>query len=171
MGILLSFCALLNICALNAPTSQSPKPLAVTLDNIIYMIITATIKDRILFYLCNDWPLEQCIYRETSEILAETETDFETLKAVLNQFERFGFLEQLGVGHEHTTLILLVDSHDFYSKGGFVIQQEIYQSNFDKLAFEIEHLKKELGPDHLDSLSKISSIVGTLLTAAAMLPK
>ena len=93
------------------------------------------------------------------------------MKAVLYQFERFGFLEELGVGHEHTTLILLVDSHDFYSKGGFVIQQEIYQSNFDKLAFEIEHLKKELGPDHLDSLSKISTIIGTLLTAAAMLPK
>lgn len=135
------------------------------------MIITAHIKDNILFYLCNDWPLEHIIYRNTSEILEKTDTDFETLNAVLNQFERFGFLEELGVGQTHTTLILLIESHDFYSKGGFVIQQEIYQSNFDKLAYEIEYLKKELGPDHLDSLTKISTIVGTLLTAAAMLPR
>ena len=135
------------------------------------MIITASIKDRVLHYLCNDWPLEQVEYRKTKDILNETDTDFQTLKAILYQFERFGFVEELGVGHENTTFILLVDSHDFYSKGGFVIQQEIYQTNFDKLALEVEHLQKELGPDHLDTLSKISSIVGTLLTAAALVPK
>lgn len=133
--------------------------------------ITPSIKDKILFHLRDNYPLEQMAYYETKELLTATETDFDTLKAVLNQFERFGFLEELGVGHEHIAFILLADLHDFAHKGGFFLQEEIFKGNIEKLGFEIDNLRKQLGPDHLDTINKISSIASAIFTGLALFPK
>jgi|SRR6185312_12735403 len=133
--------------------------------------ITPSIKDKILFHLRDNYPLEQMSYYKTKEILTATETDFDTFKAILSQFERFGFLEELGVGHDHTGFILLADLHDFAHKGGFFLQEEIFKGNIEKLGFEIDHLRKQLGPDHLDTINKISSIASAIFSGLALFPK
>jgi hypothetical protein len=134
-------------------------------------IITPSIKDKVLFYLQANCPLEQKVYIKTSEFLSDTETEFDTLRPILYQFERFGFLEEVGVGEENTSLIQLVELHDYAHKGGFAIQDEIFKKEIEKLGFEIDHLIKQLGPDYLEKFSKLSTIAGTLLTAVNMLPK
>ena len=133
--------------------------------------ITPSIKDKVLFYLQANCPLEQLVYIKTKELLTDTETDFETLRPILYQFERFGFLEELGVGHDNTCFIQRVDLHDYAHKGGFAIQDEIFKKEIEKLGFEVDNLIKQLGPDNLEKFSKLSTIAGTLLTAVGMLPK
>ena len=133
--------------------------------------ITPAIKDKVLFHLRDSYPLEQLEYYKTKNILHDTETDFDTLRAVLRQFERFGFLEELGVGHENTCFILLADLHDFAHTGGFFVQEELFKGNIEKLGFEIDNLRKQLGPDHLDTVNKISSIASAIFGGLALLPK
>lgn len=133
--------------------------------------ITPSIKDKVLFHFRDHCPLEQLVYFPTSELLSETETEFDTLRAVLRQFERFGFLEELGVGRENTCFILLADLHDFAHKGGFFIQEEILKGNIEKLGFEIDLLRKQLGPDHLETVNKISSIASAIFSGLTLLPK
>jgi len=135
------------------------------------MLITPSIKDRVLFYLQANCPLERLVYIPTNEFLTETEMDFDTLRPILYQFERIGFLQELGVGRENTSFILLAELHDFAHKGGFAIQEEIFKANIEKLGFEIDHLRKQLGPDHLDKLNKLSSIFSALFAGLSLLPK
>ena len=133
--------------------------------------ITPAVKDKVLFHLRDNCPLEQMVYVPTKELLAETETDFETLRAVLYQFERFGFFKEVGVGRESTSIIMYIELHDFANKGGFAIQEEIFKANIEKLCFEIDNLRKQLSPDKLDTLNKISSIASALFGGLALLPK
>ena len=133
--------------------------------------ITPAVKDKVLFHLRDNCPLEQMVYVPTKELLADTETDFETLRAVLYQFERFGFFKEVGVGRESTSIIMYIELHDFANKGGFAIQEEIFKANIEKLGFEIDNLRKQLSPDKLDTLNKISSIASALFGGLALLPK
>ena len=133
--------------------------------------ITPSIKDKVLFHLRDNCPLEKLVYVPTKELLNDTETDFDTLKAILYQFERFGFFEEVGVGHDNITIIMHVELHDFAHHGGFAIQEEIFKANLDKLEFEIDFLRKQLSPDKLDSLNKISSIASALFGGLALLRK
>ena len=134
-------------------------------------MITTAIKDKILLYLCEETTPEQVSSASTNDILRDLETDFDTFNAVMAQFQRFGFVEDLNLRRSHLSFILRTDAHDFVQKGGFVIQDEIFKANIEKLGFEIDHLKKQLGPDKLDTLNKISSIASALFSGLALLPK
>ena len=133
--------------------------------------ITPSAKDKVLFHLRDNCPLEQLVYVPTKELLNDTETDFDTLTAILYQFERFGFFKEVAVGHENTSIIMYAELHDFAQAGGFAIQEEIFKANIEKLGFEIDNLRKQLSPDKLDTLNKISSIASALFGGLALLPK
>ncbi len=133
--------------------------------------IIPSIKDKVLFHLRDNCPLEQMVFVPTKELLTDTETDFDTLRAILYQFERFGFFKEVGVGRENISIIMYIELHDFANKGGFAIQEEIFKANLDKLEFEIDLLRKQLSPDKLDSLNKISSIASALFGGLSLLPK
>ena len=139
-------------------------------DNYSTMITTLT-KDKILSYLCREAIPEQGASGNTNDILIELEIDFDTFNAVMVQFQRFGFIEDLNLRLSYIHFVLRTDAHDFYQKGGFAIQEEIFKANLEKLAFEIENLKKQLSPDKLDTLNKISSIASALFGGLALLPK
>ena len=66
---------------------------------------------------------------------------------------------------------MLIEIHDFANKGGFAIQDEIFKSNIEKLGFEIDHLRQQLGPQNLDTLNKLSAIAAALFGGLALLPK
>ena len=134
-------------------------------------MITASTKDKILFYLCTEAKPEQISSGKTEDILEELRLDFDTFNAVMVQFQRFGFIEDLNLRCSDIHFILRTDANDYAQKGGFVVQEEIFSANLEKLQLEIENLKKQLGPNKLDTLSKISSIIQTLFTGLALLPK
>ena len=134
-------------------------------------MITASTKDKILFYLCSEAVPEKLSSGKTADILKELELDFDTFNAIMVQFQRFGFIEDLNLRHSDIHFILRTDSNDFSQKGGFVIQEEIFKANLDKLEFEIDVLRKQLSPDKLDTVNKISSIVSALFGGLALLPK
>jgi hypothetical protein len=134
-------------------------------------MITSYVKDKILFYLCDKAPLEKYLQIKTKELSNETKSDNETLTAILTQFEKFGFLSDLGINNTVTFFTPHIELHDFTSKGGFAIQEEIFKANIEKLGFEIDNLKKQLGPDHLDSIAKLSNIFTALLGGLSVFPK
>jgi glutathionyl-hydroquinone reductase len=134
-------------------------------------MITASTKDKILFYLCAEAKPEQLSSGKTADILKELELDFDTFNAVMVQFQRFGFIEDLNLRHSDIHFILRTDANDFAEKGGFAIQDEIFKANIEKLGFEIDNLRKQLAPDKLDTLNKISSIASALFGGLALLPK
>ena len=135
------------------------------------MIVTPTIKDKVLFELRDKLPLETFRYVDTKELMDSTETDFETLKAILYQFMKFGFLSEASVGRENSTIIVTADLHDYAHSGGFAVQEEIFKANIEKLGFEIENLRKQLGPDKLETVNKISSIAAAIFSGLALLPR
>ena len=89
----------------------------------------------------------------------------------MQYFGRINFLEELGINRKGFSLILLTEAHNFYLKGVFAIQEEIFKANIEKLGFEIDNLKKQLSPDKLDTLNKISFIASALFGGLALLPK
>lgn len=134
-------------------------------------IITPEIKDRILFFLVENSDVERLSQGNTKDILDELGVSFKTFNAVMNQFERFGFVSDLNLRESYSSFVLLVEAHDFKFKGGFVMREEIFEANFNKLFLEIESLKKQLDPSSLDKLSKISTIASTLLGGFTLLKK
>lgn len=134
-------------------------------------MITSALKDIVLQYLIDNCELEVVVSGNTEVMLKDLEIDFTTLNAILSQFDRLGLLEELNLRRSSFHLCLLLEAHDFMSNGGFGIQKEIFESNFNKLLFEIEALKKEIAPDNLDKLNKVSGIVSTLLSGFALLKK
>lgn len=134
-------------------------------------MITAAIKDKVLFFLCSNAIPEKMSEGETRNTLKELEIDFDTFNAIMTQFQRFDFIEDLNLRRMHMSFILRTEAHDFAEKGGFSIQDEIFRANIEKLGFEIDNLRKQLGPDKLDALSKLSSIFSAITGGLALWPK
>ncbi len=131
-------------------------------------IITPEIKDKILFYLCNEAKPEQYNTAPLRDVLNSLDLDLEMFSAVINQFQRFGFLEDLNLRQSSVSFTFRIDAHDYAQKGGFIGQEEIFKSNIEKLLLEIDHLKKELIPDHLEKLNKISSIASAIFSGLSL---
>lgn len=131
-------------------------------------IITPAIKDKILFFLCSEASVEQTSQCETPELLKQLELDFDTFNAIMVQFERFGLVEDLNIRRAHLSFILRVDAHDYAQKGGFSAQEEVFKSNVEKLILEIENLKKQLAPNHLETANKISSIASAIFSGLTL---
>lgn len=135
------------------------------------MVINPEVKDKILNYLILHAKVEQFQSGDTNENLKELDIDFDTFHAVMTYFERVGFLKELGLNRRGVHFILLIEAHDFYLRGGYSVQEEILETNVKKLLFEIDNLKKQLEPDKLDKLNKISSIASAIFSGLALLPK
>ncbi len=133
-------------------------------------VITPAVKDDILSYICIKCPPENFFKIDTEEILRDIECDFNTLDAILSQFQRLNFLSKLGVG-DTTTFVPHLEATDFKQRGGFVAQEEIFETNIKRLLLEVDNLKKQLSPDQLETANKISSIASAIFSGLALLHK
>lgn len=131
-------------------------------------IITPALKDSVLFYLCANAKAEQLSQGTTSDTLKELDMDFDTFNAIMVQFERFGFVEDLNLRHSHIMFILRTDAHDYAQKGGFVAQEEVFKANVEKLMLEIDNLRKQLTPDQLETANKISTISAAIFSGLSL---
>lgn len=134
-------------------------------------IITPAIKDKVLYYLATTVPLENFAYHSTEVIIKDTETNYESFEAIVRQFERFGLIRDLAVGHINSNFIIQMELHDFAQKGGFVAQEEIFEANIKKLLYEVDNLKKQLGPDQLEQANKISAIAAAIFAGLSLFKK
>lgn len=132
-------------------------------------LISSDLKDNILKYICEVCPLEIYSMLETEKLQNSCNVEFNTLNGIISQFERLGLIRDAAVGSTHTNFRLKAEAHDLFNKGGFVLQDDVFDFNLKKLALEIENLQKKIGPDYLDQTSKISTIISTLLTGLTMI--
>ncbi len=131
-------------------------------------MITPTIKDDVLKWLCLNLETESPSQIPVDDVLKSINIDFDTLNSVLRYFERHGFIEDLNARKVAIFLILRVEANDFLLRGGFVAQEELLEANINKLLLEIDHLKKELGPDRLETVNKLSSIAAAVFSGLSL---
>ena len=124
-------------------------------------MITCELKDKILCDIVSG-AMVRTIDINESEM--NYNIDRFTYDAVLEQFERYGFISQkhsLGGGR---LITVKAEAHDFFNRGGFVVQEEILKGNIEKLGLELELLSKELAPKYLEKSNIIMSIANNILS-------
>jgi hypothetical protein len=134
-------------------------------------LITPYLKDRLLTYLLNNCVPEQLISVKPNAILNELAMTFDTFNAIMVQFQRIGFVEELNLRRVAIQFILSVEAHDFAIRGGFVAQEELIEKNLNKLLLEIENLKKDLGPQKLETLNKLAGIASGIIAGIGLFRK
>jgi hypothetical protein len=126
------------------------------------MIVTPVLKDNVLNCLCESLSFEQFSQLDIEALLQETQTDFETLQAILNQFQRLGFISDLNMRYSALSFCLHLEASDFKNRGGFYAQEEVLKLNLEKLLLEIENLKPNF-PDKLENFTSIASNIVSCL--------
>lgn len=134
-------------------------------------IITPKIKDDILNCLCNELPPERMVSLDAKIFCSTTGLDLQTISAVLTYFQRLGFIAELNNRGTAIFLIVNVEATDYLIRGGFTAQEELIESNINKLLLEIENLKKQLAPNQLETINKLSAIGSALLSGISLFKK
>lgn len=132
------------------------------------LIITPAVKDKVLFFLCENATPEQLSSANTTDILKELELGFGIFNAIMVQFQRFGLIEDLNLRRDFINFILLTDAYDYAQKGGFIDQEGIFKSNIEKLLLEVDNLKKQLSPNQLESANKISAVASSIFSELSL---
>ena len=127
-------------------------------------LITPLLKDSVLGYLIANCAIESHASGPTSKVLKELEMDFETFNGIMSQFQRFGFVSDLNLRRDYISFVLHTEAHDYWQKGGFDVLEKIFIDNVTKLSLEVEKLKKDLGSQHLETLSKISNFASAIFS-------
>ena len=133
-------------------------------------MITSALKDKVLFFIVQNVEVGHGLEGNFSDFehLGLTYAQFE---ALLRWFHNIGFIEIAIVDPNVIDIILLMPANDLYLKGGFVLQDELFRSNIEKLSLEVETLRQQLAPQKLDTVEKIAGIAGALFAGLALLPR
>ncbi|WP_273209080.1 hypothetical protein [Runella zeae] len=134
-------------------------------------MITPTIKDSVLKWLCDNMPVEQYRPVNLQSLFKETNLTFDTIEPILQYFNRLGLIGELNARRTSTLLLLRIEAHDFLSRGGFIAQEEIFKKEIEKLIIEIENFKKQLKPDQLETAEKLSTIASAILSGITLFVK
>lgn len=128
------------------------------------MEITPLIKDKVLNYLCQA-DFEKNVYTPLATTLQDLEISFDELNAILNQFERLGFISNLNLRRnaDKFWLVIHIDAGDFKDRGGFFVQEATLKLTLEKLALEVDSLSKEF-PDKAVTFTTIAANIATCLS-------
>jgi hypothetical protein len=128
--------------------------------------VTSELKDSVLRFLLTHYEPEQVYDRgDTNYILSTLHLDYVSLNAILKQMEQRGYIANLRLTPHSLGVKFRQDGADFIQRGGFYAQDELLKNNIEKLLLEIEYLRQELAPKHLESAEKIVTIGAGILTA------
>ena len=131
-------------------------------------MITCELKDKILSDLVSIDGVMLAI--DTREKGNDYAIDRFTYVSILEHFERKGFIIPDTITIDGGWLIKVTpEAHEFWQRGGFLVQEEILKGNIEKLGLEIDLLSKELSPDLLDKAKKLSSIGNNILSVLKMI--
>lgn len=132
------------------------------------MNITPEMKDKVLYYLRDHCPLEQYVMSKTKDVSDDTGIGYDQLRPILFQFERLGFISEIGVGHSHVNFVLHAELHDYAHKGGFCVEEIVLNANIQKLGYEIDKLEKDLGPEYRESINTMTSILSVIIAGLSL---
>lgn len=128
-------------------------------------MITPKLKDLVLKSFV-DYPQKKFRIK-LQEQAKDYKIDSNTLEIILDYFEQMGFFEQCKMLGGTIDIYMKVPAYDFYSRGGFIGQEELLTKNIQKLLLEIENLK----PSIPDKVSTITSIISNITTALGLFIK
>lgn len=131
-------------------------------------MITPELKDNILNNL-NVGKISFGINIKEAKLKFGVEED--VLDMLLNQFEAHKLLKQYKSDGGAVFITLKAEYFDHLNHGGYTAQEELLQSNFRKLFWELEALEKQLRPDNIETANKIASIAGNIATALTLFIK
>lgn len=133
-------------------------------------LITPTLKDAVLRYLCETHLPETAEELNTELLLSTLDIPFHVFNAVSEQFKRLGLLgESTFIRRSTSRIVLRIEATDALMRGGFVAQEDLLKSNINKLLFETENLRKELEPKHLETANRMAGIASAILAALALI--
>lgn len=92
------------------------------------------------------------------------------LSAVMRQFSERRFVElkgSLGKGNDTFTLSVEANADDFMRRGGFKFEEDIFQSNFNKLEFELSELEGKIPQGKFENIMNLITTAATAVGAYA----
>lgn len=126
-------------------------------------MITPQMKDYILNYIVNNQNIRIPI--DCTLMANELDTTSVCIEKIINQFARLN-LCKINICYGSTyDITVQAEADDMLFRGGFTFQEDILNSNLDKLAAELKYLSGKTSGETLDSVQKMASIVGSILTA------
>lgn len=128
-------------------------------------------KDSVLKLLCTSFTPEQLVQFSVPAALKKLDLTFDEFNAIMKSFQRLGFIGELNLRRNVGFTVLQVEANDYYLRGGFAFQEDLLEKNIEKLLLEVDNLKKQLAPKHLETVNKISSISATILTGISLIKK
>lgn len=129
-------------------------------------MITVELKDRIL----NDFVNTGInIAVDIHETCKNYDIDSGILCLILDQFEKFGYIQQQKFLGGAILVSPLADAHDLVRQGGFTVKEELLKANIEKLGLEIDLLCKQLTPDQLEQAHKITAIGASILSTLKLI--
>jgi hypothetical protein len=133
-------------------------------------LITPEIKDGLLKILVNDCAVGKLTgYEFKRELLTTLSITKDELDALLDYFEEHGLIRNKSMGAEKLRLELTIHAQDFYTQGGFRVRDELLKANIEKLLTELNVLKKQLGPSHLETANRISGIAQAIMAGLGLM--
>lgn len=130
-------------------------------------LITATHKDKVLTYIVAYADTERFII-DFATLEKELDVNPEQVKIILKGFHNQEILDVKWM-NDAVRICLTEKAHDIIAHGGFTAQEEILKANFEKLDMQLLYLNKQLGPDYLETTSKISSIASAIASALTLM--
>ena len=83
---------------------------------------------------------------------------------ILESFSELGLIADLNPMRGGHFLVLKLKAHDLFQRGGFSVMEALNEANIQKILFELETLQKQLKPDQIDALNKVTTIASSLAT-------
>ena len=137
----------------------------------MFPLITTKLKDDTLQWLCHNVRPGQPQDIDYQIYLDAFNVDYETLLAILYNFQELSLIEKLTTSRDKSIMLTLkVKAHDFVQQGGFAVMDALNEANIQKILWELEVLKKQLSaekPDRLEVINKVSSVMSALTTVLA----
>ncbi|MDE5525665.1 hypothetical protein [Elizabethkingia meningoseptica] len=133
-------------------------------------MITSLKKDELLNALCDVNDFESLLSLDLKSLLTDFHIEFNELTAILNQFQRLGFISELNARRHSSDLFLCIhlEALDFKNRGGFLMQEETLRLTLEKLKIEVDNLSNDF-PDKAALWTSITANIATCISF--MLPK
>jgi|GEM_PF-763901 len=129
------------------------------------MAIIAAQKDALLRHLVEDCPLDTWGSQKRNEPLCDLLNN--DLAAVLGQFERMGLISFTPT-YDSFNFKIHVEAHDFYGRGGFFVNEDLFQKSIVKLIAELDALEK-LDAGTADRALRLRNIKDNLIQGLGVL--
>lgn len=128
-------------------------------------LITSLMQDDVLKWLCDNIAPEEITAFAWQELLDFTGIDGETTDKILISFKDQGLIDSnYNIDRRGPVLLLKVEAQKLLQRGGFTVMDALNEANMQKLLYELDHLKKQLKPDQLDTFNKITQIMASIAT-------